>query len=231
MSGGMPSPDWAPSRLRMLDGRRLAVRHVWCVGQNYAEHAREMGRDPERCEPVFFSKPAAALVQQAEIEYPPQTRELHHEVELVVLLARGGRDLSPEQAAAGVFGYAVGCDLTRRDVQARAKAAGMPWALAKGFDQSGPVGEFVGADQWRVQPDRVIELAVNGRTRQSAVLGDLIWTVPELLARLSREVTLRPFDAVFTGTPAGVAALVPGDRVEARIEGLPSLEFLVKPGA
>ena len=224
-------PDWQPAPLKLVDGRDFHVRHAWCVGRNYAEHAREMGSDPDKSEPVFFSKPAAAIVQADTIEWPPATEDLHHEAELVVFLGAGGRDLSPQQAADCVFGYAAGCDLTRRDVQGRAKAAGMPWALAKGFDQSGPVAEVVIADQWRPEPNHAIELAVNGRTRQSAVLGDLIWSVPELLARLSREVTLRPGDAVFTGTPAGVASLVPGDRVEARIEGLPSLEFVIQAGS
>ncbi|MDT8439718.1 MAG: fumarylacetoacetate hydrolase family protein [Wenzhouxiangellaceae bacterium] len=218
---------WTPTALAVADGGRFAVRHAWCVGRNYAAHAREMGSDPDREAPVFFSKPAAALVQDARIAYPPRTEDLHHEVELVVLLAAGGRDLDPATAQACVFGYAVGCDLTRRDAQARAKAAGGPWALAKGFDQSGPLGEIVPADQWQPRPEAAIELAVNGQLRQQARLGEMIWPVGELLAQLSRELTLQPGDAVFTGTPAGVGPLQRGDRVQARIDGLPPLDFCI----
>ena len=145
----------------------------------------------------------------------------------MVFLGTGGRDLSPAQAAESVFGYAVGCDLTRRDVQARAKAAGMPWALSKGFDQSGPVGLIVPAGEWQPDGDIQIRLDVNGERRQQAVLGDMIWPVAELLARLSQEITLHPGDAVFTGTPAGVSGLKAGDRVRVEIDGLPTLEFEV----
>lgn len=223
-------PDWQPTALKLADGREFHVRHAWCVGRNYAEHAREMGSDPDKSDPVFFSKPAAALVQTGEIEWPPATEDLHHEAELVVFLGAGGRDLSPMQAAECVFGYAAGCDLTRRDVQARAKAAGMPWALSKGFDQSGPVGSIVPATDWQPKDNTKIRLDVNGERRQEAVLGDMIWPVAELLARLSREVTLHPGDAVFTGTPSGVSGLAEGDRVRIEIDGLPALEFGVAPG-
>ncbi|MEX0916394.1 MAG: fumarylacetoacetate hydrolase family protein [Wenzhouxiangellaceae bacterium] len=223
-------PDWHPTALKLADGRRFHVRHAWCVGRNYAEHAREMGSDPEKSDPVFFSKPAAALVQAETIEWPPATEDLHFEAELVVFLGAGGRDLSPRQAADCVFGYAAGCDLTRRDVQARAKAVGMPWALSKGFDQSGPVGLIVPVQEWQPDNDKEIRLDVNGEGRQQAVLGDMIWPVAELLARLSREVTLHPGDAVFTGTPAGVSGLAVGDRVHIEIDGLPALAFGITPG-
>lgn len=222
-------PDWQPPSLKLADGREFMPRHAWCVGRNYAEHAREMGTDPDKSDPMFFSKPAAALVQAGTVEWPPATEDLHHEAELVVFLGTGGRDLSPAQAAECVFGYAAGCDLTRRDVQARAKAAGMPWALSKGFDQSGPVGLIVPAGDWRPENDTAIRLEVNGAIRQQAVLGDMIWPVAELLARLSREVTLHPGDAVFTGTPAGVSGLAAGDRVTVQIGGLPALEFEIVP--
>lgn len=218
-------PDWRPTLLSVSDGREFPVRHAWCVGRNYAEHAREMGSDPHKSDPVFFSKPASAIVQTETVEWPPTTEDLHHEAELVVLLGKGGRDLSPAQAAECVFGHAVGCDLTRRDVQARAKAAGMPWALSKGFDQSGPVGLIVPADEWQPGDTREISLDVNGERRQQAVLGDMIWPVAELLARLSREVTLHPGDAVFTGTPAGVSGLAVGDLVRVEIDGLSALDF------
>ncbi|WP_220336981.1 MULTISPECIES: fumarylacetoacetate hydrolase family protein [unclassified Wenzhouxiangella] len=217
--------SWQPPMLPVSDGRVFPVRHAWCVGRNYVEHAREMGVDPERSAPVFFSKPARALVHADQVQYPPDTGELHHEVELVVFLADGGRDLSPEQVKAAIFGYAVGVDLTRRDVQARAKAAGQPWEMSKGFDQSGPAGMIVPAGSWQPNPESAIGLSVDGDQRQSAELGQMIWTVPELLAQLSRTVTLAAGDAVFTGTPAGVSALYPGQHVRAHIEGLPELAF------
>lgn len=227
---GTTLPDWRPFVLKLADGREFLPRHAWCVGRNYAEHAREMGADSDKSDPVFFSKPAAALVQAETVEWPPATEELHFEAELVVFLAGGGRDLSPDQAAECVFGHAAGCDLTRRDVQARAKAAGMPWALSKGFDQSGPVGPIVPADDWQPESNTGICLKVNGEIRQQATLGDMIWPVAELLARLSREVTLHPGDAVFTGTPSGVSGLAVGDRVSVEIDGLPALEFEIVPG-
>lgn len=216
---------WQPPLLPISDGRQFPVRHAWCVGRNYAEHAREMGIDPERSTPVFFSKPARAIVHATEVVCPRDTEELHHEVELVVLLGGGGRDLSPEEAQALIFGYAVGVDMTRRDVQGRAKKAGQPWEMSKGFDQSGPVGLIVPARDWQPGPDTAIELSVNGELRQSAMLEQMIWTVPELLAKLSMTVSLEAGDVVFTGTPAGVSALEPGQRVSARVEGLPELDF------
>ncbi|MBY6205509.1 fumarylacetoacetate hydrolase family protein [Halomonas denitrificans] len=226
------SADWTPPELIGPDRTAFQVRHAWCVGRNYAEHAREMGADPAAADPIFFSKPAAALVQAAAIPYPRSTKALHHEVELVALLGQGGRDLDADTALRCVVGWAVGCDLTRRDVQARAKQAGQPWALAKGFDASGPVGPWRSADDWSPSPATPIRLAVGGRLRQQATLGDMIWPVGELIARLSREVTLHPGDVLFTGTPAGVGPLTVGDRVEARIDGLPGLAFeIVDPAA
>lgn len=219
---------WSPPNLPVSDGRQFPVRHAWCVGRNYAEHAREMGADPDRSTPVFFSKPARALVHDDAVAYPPETAELHHEVELTVFLAGGGRNLSLDQAAASIFGYAVGVDLTRRDVQARAKAAGQPWEMSKGFDQSGPVGLIVPVADWQPDPEVAIGLFVGGELRQSARLGEMIWTVPELLAELSRTVTLAAGDVVFTGTPAGVSALEPGQRIQAHIEGLPELDFSIR---
>lgn len=218
---------WRAPILPVSDGREFPVRHAWCVGRNYAEHAREMGVDPDRSTPIFFSKPARALVHAETVAYPPETTELHHEVELVVFLGGGGRDLSPSQTEAAIFGYAVGVDLTRRDVQARAKQAGQPWELSKGFDQSGPVGLIVPASFWRPEPETGIGLSVDGEVRQSARLGEMIWPVPELLAELSRTVTLEPGDVVFTGTPAGVSALTGGQRVRSNIEGLPGLQFSI----
>ncbi len=221
--------EWTPRLLAVVGGGSFPVRNVWCVGRNYADHAREMGSDPDREPPVFFSKPAQALVAESRIGYP-RTTNLHHEVELVVFLADGGRDLAPVDSTACIYGHAVGVDLTRRDLQARAKQAGEPWEMAKGFDQSGPVGSIMPLAEWRPQADQAIRLEVNGQLRQSDCLGAMIWPVAELLSRLSREVTLAAGDVVFTGTPAGVGPLLPGDRVRAAIEGLPMLEFAIGEG-
>lgn len=220
--------DWAPPGLVLAGGSTFPARHIWCIGRNYAEHAREMGANPQRETPLFFTKPATTLVQRETIDYPAATQELHHEIELVVLLGQGGRDLSPEQAHNCVIAYAVGCDLTRRDVQARAKAEGKPWALAKGFDQSAPIGMVALAADWTPESGMRIELSVNDQPRQCATLGEMIWPVPQLIAQLSREVTLHPGDVVFTGTPAGVGPLQRGDRVVGRIDGLPELRFQVR---
>ncbi len=222
-----PGPDWQAPELRSSDGERFAVRHIWCVGRNYAEHAREMGADPERGEPIFFAKPAQSAVQSALIEYPPATADLQHEVELVVLLGQGGRRLAAAEWGERIWGFAVGVDLTRRDLQARCKQAGHPWELAKGFDQSAPLGLVASARDWRPQGDRPIALEVNGQQRQSGRLGDMIWSVEKLLQRLSQELTLNPGDLVFTGTPAGVGSLQPGDQVRASIEGLPDCRFSI----
>ncbi|QKK02811.1 MAG: fumarylacetoacetate hydrolase family protein [Pseudomonadota bacterium] len=217
--------QWQPPTLAVTDGSLFPARHVWCVGRNYVEHAREMGAEPG--EPVFFSKPAQALVQRDEIAFPPDTGVLHHEVEMVAVVGRGGRNLSPGQAARAVFGYAVGVDLTRRDVQSRAKQAGHPWEMSKGFDQSAPIASLVRADCWQPKPGCRITLAVNGRLHQQATLGDMIWSTGALLSRLSQQVTLSAGDVIFTGTPAGVSALQIGDRVRAEIDGLPVLTFSV----
>lgn len=219
--------DWQPPMLPVRGGGCFPVRTVWCVGRNYAEHAREMGADPDRSSPVFFSKPAQAVIHADSVRYPPDTSELHHEVELVVFLRAGGRRLSPQQARSSIFGYAVGVDLTRRDAQAQAKRAGLPWEMSKGFDQSGPVGLVLPATKWQPAADLRITLRVDGQQRQSAILGDMLWPVGELLAELSGLVTLGAGDAVFTGTPAGVAALEPGQLVRAGIDGLPELSFRI----
>lgn len=206
-------------------GGRFPVRHVWCVGRNYAEHAREMGADPDREPPLFFSKPAHAVTGAARVPYPPATRELHHEVELVVALKGGGVNLTHDQAAGIVYGYAVGVDLTRRDIQREAKRKGHPWDLAKGFDQSAPVGEIAPATA-DFSPERgEIRLLVNGAVRQRGDLAEMIWPVAALLAELSRHVRVAAGDLIFTGTPAGVGPLTVGDRVTALVEGLPRLEF------
>ena len=223
MSDVIPAP--APVRVPVRGGGSFPVRRVYCVGRNFADHAREMGAQApaskaERGSPVFFAKPADAVVTGGEVHYPPGTRDLHHEVELVVALggdAPGGV-LDPADAQALVFGYGVGLDLTRRDLQAAAKKAGLPWDTGKGFDESAPMSELVpAADIGELAPRR-LSLSVNGRERQAAPLSDFIWDVPEILHELSKLYALRAGDLVFMGTPAGVAALVPGDACEARLD-------------
>lgn len=224
-------PPMPPVRVA-IHGRDecFPVHRIYCVGKNYAEHAREMGSDPEREPPCFFSKPADAVAPgSGEIPYPPGTENLHHEIELVVALGAGGRDLSPEQALARVTGYAVGVDLTRRDLQAAAKQRGLPWDTAKGFDFSAPISPITlvedGSDLQRAR----IWLEVNGEMRQQADIADMTWSVGEVLAHLSRLFELRAGDLVFTGTPAGVGPLKPGDHLRGGIDGLQPVSFLITP--
>jgi fumarylpyruvate hydrolase len=196
-------------------GGRFPVRRVYCVGRNYAAHAREMGHDPDREPPFFFGKPADALVPDgADTPYPPATSRLEHEVELVVALGGGGQDVSVADALGLVWGYAVGIDLTRRDLQAEAKRLGRPWDLAKGFDHSAPVGTIAPAAG--IDPaSGAVTLHVDGELRQSGDLADQIWSVAETIAALSRSVALAPGDLLFTGTPRGAIAGV--GTVETRI--------------
>lgn len=206
---------------------RFPVRRIFCVGQNYADHAREMGGDPDRAPPFFFSKPADAVVESgARLPFPVRTGNLHHEVELVVALGAGGADISPDDAAARIFGWAVGIDLTRRDLQAEAKAAGRPWDMAKGFDQSAPVRAFLPG----VPPSTgAISLRIDGEVRQSGDLAEMIWTVPEIIANLSTYVTLGAGDLIFTGTPAGVGPIVRGQSLRGEIDGAGPVEISYLP--
>jgi fumarylpyruvate hydrolase len=200
------------------------VRRIYCVGQNYREHAREMGhsgREP----PFFFAKPADAVWTDPVVPYPPMTGELHHEVELVVALGSGGRALTPADALSRVFGYAVGVDLTRRDLQAVAKQFGRPWTVSKGFDHSAPVSPIHAVERCGHPAAAEISLDVNGERRQAGSTATMTWPVPELIAELSRYFELQAGDLIFTGTPPGVGPLRPGDRVACRVEGVASLEF------
>ncbi len=219
--------SWDAPIVRSEQGFEFSVRHLWCVGRNYAEHAREMGVDPTLSQPLFFSKPAQTAIQADVVAYPERTESLHHEVELAVLLARGGRHVPAAAWADRIWGYAVAVDLTRRDLQARFKKAGHPWELSKGFDQSAPMGPISLSADWQPQAECVIELRVNGELRQHGQLGEMIWSVPQLLERLSDEITLNPGDVVLTGTPAGVGAIQAGDLVEARIDGLEPCRFRI----
>ena len=217
-------------RLRVRGGGSFPVHRIYCVGRNFADHAREMGAavaasPAERGSPVFFMKPADAVCSAESIPYPTATNDLHHEVELVVAIGRDAPAgvLPLSEAYSLVIAYGVGLDLTRRDLQGAAKAKGLPWDTAKGFDHSAPVGELVPAAQAGSLEPRLLELKVNGELRQRAPLSDLIWNVPEILHELSKLYALRAGDLVFMGTPAGVAALQPGDRFEASLEGIVSL--------
>jgi fumarylpyruvate hydrolase len=219
------SPPPRPSLAVAGTRRRFPVHRVYCVGRNYAAHAREMGGDPAREAPFFFCKPADAVTQSGTVAYPPRTADLHHEVELVVAIGRAGQGIAVAQALEYVFGYAVGVDLTRRDLQAGAKAAGRPWDTAKGFDQSAPMSDLHPAAAIGHPAAGRIALRVGGDLRQSGDLREMIWSVPEVLAELSTYFELRPGDLVFTGTPEGVAPLQPGERVEASIEGVDRFHF------
>ncbi|MEM1033984.1 MAG: fumarylacetoacetate hydrolase family protein [Myxococcota bacterium] len=201
--------------------RRFPVRRIFCVGRNYAGHAREMGSDPEREPPFFFTKPSDAVVDAGcPVAYPPQTSELHHEVELVVALRSGGRDLDPNDALRHVYGYAVGNDLTRRDLQREAKARRRPWALAKGFDGAAVFGPLHPAVEVGHPQRGAISLWVDDEVRQQGDLSDMIWSPAEVIAHLSRSLTLGAGDCIMTGTPAGVGPLTPHQTCRARIEGL-----------
>jgi fumarylpyruvate hydrolase len=208
--------------------QQFPVRRIWCVGRNYAAHAREMGGDPNREPPFFFAKSGDAVVPSgSRIPYPSVTRNLHHEVELVVALKSGGQNIKPEEALACVYGYAVGIDLTRRDLQELAKKSGRPWEVGKSFDRSAPIG-LVHPVTEIGHPDKGdVVLKVNGELRQRGDLSDMIWKVPEVLAHLSELVRLDAGDLIFTGTPEGVGALNPGDHIQAEIEGVGALEITI----
>ena len=208
------------------EGALFPIRRIFCVGLNYAAHAREMGKDPGAEPPFFFTKPADAIVASGSIiPYASMTSNLHHEIELVVALSTGGANLGLEAAAATVWGYAIGIDLTRRDLQQQAKDKGRPWDTAKGFDHSAPIGPLHPVSSVGVLERGAIWLEVNGAARQRGDLGDMIWKVGEMLAELSTYFVLRPGDLVFTGTPAGVAAIQRGDRIRAGIDGLGELRL------
>lgn len=209
-----------PVTVPIARGGLFAVRRVFCVGRNYAEHAREMGND-ERDPPFFFTKPAdAVVVGGAAIPYPPKTGDFHHEIELVVAIGKDGSDIAAADALNHVYGYAAGLDMTRRDLQAEAKKAGRPWDMAKGFDLSAPIGTIEPAEAIGHPARGVIALEVNGAVRQTGDLGDQIWNVSETIAYLSQFVTLRAGDLIMTGTPAGVGAVARGDVLEGVIEGV-----------
>lgn len=212
--------------------RGFPVRRIYCVARNYAEHAREMGGSGREA-PFFFTKPADAVVPAAagataRVAYPQKTADLHHEIEMVVAIGRGGRDIAAADAQAHVFGYAVGLDMTRRDLQAELKKQGRPWDIAKGFDQSAPIGAIRPATATGHPAAGAIRLAVNGVERQRGDLADMIWSVPEIVAILSGYFELQPGDLIFTGTPAGVGAVARGDRLEGSVAGVGELSVVIE---
>ena len=204
------------------DGGLFPVRRIYCVGRNYAEHAREMGHDPNEAPPFFFGKPADALViDGAAMPYPTETADLHHEIELVAAIGGDAGNIAVEDALTYVWGYAAGIDMTRRDVQATAKKGGRPWDMAKGFDHSAPIGPLVPAMNLGEHPAKgAITLKVNGAIRQSGDISEMIWDLAHVISHLSKWVELKRGDLIFTGTPAGVGAVVRGDVLEGEIAGI-----------
>lgn len=222
-SGFAFPPPPVPSVAISGRGERFPVRRIFCVGRNYAEHAREMGHNPDREPPFFFTKPADAIMPSgADIAYPPATENLHFEGELVAAIAKGGADIARDAALDHVFGYAPGNELTRRDLQATAKAARRPWDMGKAFDASAVCGALLPVDQIGHPTRGRITTTVNGEIKQDGDIADMIWPLADVIAYLSGLVTLQPGDLIYTGTPAGVGALHPGDRCEVAIAGLGS---------
>ncbi|WP_321794858.1 fumarylacetoacetate hydrolase family protein [Caballeronia sp. J97] len=209
---------------------RFPINRIFCIGRNYAEHAREMGKDPERDPPFFFMKPANAIVQagkgEISIPYPSKTQNFHYEVELVVAIRKGGSDIDSADANEHVFGYAVGLDMTRRDLQLEAREKGRPWEFGKSFSKSAPIGPIHRAEG-RPIDDASIKLAVNGQVKQLSNVSQLIWSVAESIAHLSQFDALEPGDLIMTGTPAGVGPVVRGDLMTAAIEKLGQIQVRV----
>jgi len=224
-------PPPRPTLAVVGSSRRFPVRRVWCVGRNYIEHIREMGQD-ERAPPFFFAKPADAVVADGStVPYPPLTKDMHFEVELVVALKGAGANLTPEQALDLVYGYGVGIDLTRRDLQIASRDIKRPWEIGKAFDASAPCGPLRPAAEIGHPTKGRIYLTVNGTVRQDGNLDQMIWNVPEVIAKLSEQVAMAPGDIIMTGTPSGVGATVPGDKLHCEIEGVGTLDVTIGPPA
>lgn len=202
---------------------KFPVGRIWCVGRNYAEHSREMGSDPERHPPFFFTKPADNITNQSVLPFPPQTRKLHYEVELVVALNAGGANLTPEESHKLIYGYAVGLDMTRRDMQEKAKENRHPWSLAKGFDNACPISAIRPVGLVGEVDRSLLTLKVNGDIKQSGHISDMIWSISEMISVLSQSVTLHRGDLIMTGTPSGVGAVNIGDILEAECENVGKL--------
>ena len=205
--------------------QRFPVGRIYCVGRNYAEHAREMGHDPDREPPFFFMKaPSSIVASGSTLAYPVGTKDVHHEIEMIVALAKGGRDIAVDRALDCVWGYGVGLDMTRRDIQGEAKKMGRPWEMGKSFDASAPCSALRPASTIGHPAKGAIWLEVNGERRQQGDLAQQIWSVPEQINYLSRLVTLEPGDLIFSGTPSGVGPVKPGDRLHGHVDGVGELE-------
>jgi fumarylpyruvate hydrolase len=205
-----------------------AVHRIFCVGRNYVEHAKEMGVEPEREAPWYFTKPATAIVLSGSmVPYPPGTQNYHYEMELVVAIGAPAYFAETDQALSAVFGYATGLDMTRRDLQMAERAKSRPWDIGKAFEQSAVIAPITKRDQFgNIGPQR-ITLAVNGETKQNALLSQMIWSVPEIISHLSRYYHLGPGDLIYSGTPAGVGPVKPGDRLTGKINGLAPVELTI----
>ncbi len=207
---------------------RFPVHRIYCVGRNYAAHAREMGKDPDKEPPFFFMKPADAIVVEGgEMHYPPGTSNLHHEIEMVVALQRGGFQIPAARALEHIYGYAVGLDMTRRDLQIASRDMGRPWDFGKAFDESAPITSIYPVSSHGHHSEGAITLEVNGELRQQGDLRDLIWSVADTIAFLSNYYYLKPGDLIFTGTPAGVSAVVRGDKMVGKVQGLAELRVAI----
>jgi fumarylpyruvate hydrolase len=217
-----------PVLAKTSTGQAFPVRRVYCVGRNYEAHAREMGKDPDREPPFFFTKWADTVVPSGgDVAYPPQTNNFHYEAELVLAIGEGGRNIAAENALDHVYGYATGLDMTRRDLQFAARDKGRPWDTGKNFDQASPLGTIHPASEVGHIASGAITLTVNGETKQSADIADLIWPVPDIIRFLSELYRLEPGDIIYTGTPAGVGAVVPGDKIVVSIAGLDPTEVTI----
>ena len=220
----IPAPPVALIPVKESDAF-FPVRRIWCVGRNYADHAREMGADPVREPPFFFAKPTDAIVPcGGRVAYPVGTKKLHHEVELAVAIGKHGRNIDPSEAESHIFGYAIALDMTRRDIQDTAKTMRRPWDMAKGFDQSCPISEIQPRAAAKGVDAAAISLAINGQVRQQGAINQMIWSVAECISVLSRLVELQPGDILLTGTPAGVGEVHPGDKLHAQCEGIGDLD-------
>ena len=221
-------PLWETPAIPVVDGDPFPVHRIFCVGRNYAAHAREMGHDPDREPPFFFAKPAnAVVVNRTTVPYPDETSDMHPEIEMVVALASGGYRISENEALDRIYGYCVGLDFTRRDMQSGFKGMGRPWDMAKGFDRSAPMSEIQRVKDVGHVSEGAVTLMVNGELRQSGDVNQLIWNVPETISYLSSLITLCPGDLIMTGTPSGVSAVVSGDHLLGQVDGLADLDIRI----
>jgi len=226
-----------PTRIPTLSIRgieaKFPVRRVLCIGKNYEDHVKEMGGSVEKDEPLWFTKPADAVVDTTvtkSIKYPPHSKNIHWEGELVVAISKPGQFIDKANAMKHIYGYAVGCDITARDLQSKAKERGRPWDMAKGFDQSAPIGEIIprnSNDEWLSMEDHELSLSVNGTTKQRTRISSMIWTIPEIISELSNCIKLEAGDVIFTGTPSGVGSMNVNDKIKVTCGDLPSCEFVV----